>query len=287
MMLTLQLQLVRCIQYVFFVHFSPSPALKPKRNNTPTVEVLERGKIFMVEQIGNFCSINFQEQMQFNPNMSHSVENSETIDSSNDIPPGKTTMADRLQRGAAKSNEIAHRWLQDFEVQNLLRVKFLDCMLLEAEIGMQAFSPSSAPKKVKPSRTLTRTKRNIIFPKEKILLETPSSIPHKRRTHVNENFSKMSHRTSSRLRSSFIPSKRVSRQATKSFNTKPNHDIYATLDQYYEEYREDILESDKKIREVFCDGTPDQISSPSSHINQTWLNIQTSLGTYLDKVVYF
>ena len=242
----------------------------------------------MVEQIGNFCSINFQEQMPFSPNGSHAEKKSQKLVSSNEIQSGKTTIADRLQRGAAKSNEIAHPLkdeLQNFEVQNLLRVKFLDCMLLEAEIGMQAFSPGSASKKMKSSRSLTRTKRDVTFSNEKTLFKTPSSS--RRRTHVNENFSKLSHRTSSRLRSSFIPSKRVSRQATKSFNTKPNYDIYATLDQYYEEYREDILESDKKIREVFCDGTPDHISSTSSHINQTWLNIQTSLGTYLDKVVYF
>ena len=246
----------------------------------------------MVEQIGNFCSINFQEQMPFSPNGSHAEKNSQKMDSFDEIQSGKSTIADRLQRGAAKSNEIAHPLkdeLQNFEVQNLLRVKFLDCMLLEAEIGMQAFSPGSTPQNVKPSRTLTRNIRDVPFSKEKTLFKTPSSsIPHGRRTHVNENFSKMSHQvTSSRLRSSFIPSKRVSRQATKSFNTKPNYDIYATLDQYYEEYMEDILESDKKIREVFCDGTPDQISSPSSHINQTWLNIQTSLGTYLDKVAHF
>ena len=192
-------------------------------------------------------------------------------------------MADRLQRATSKSNVIHHPFattLRDRGTQNLLEIKFLDCVLSEAETNVIGGLHNNNTPGKSSSRNFKRGRRMAVL--EEGNDKKPSIIRHhrnylrkyKRQKRIPETSKKVKRKTLFDMHSK-----------EGSMNAKKDLDPQKLLEEYNAHYKKDIMASKEKNYEVFCeDNAFDSTSSTSHNINQTWQNILLSLEKYMKKV---
>ena len=249
---------------------------QPKPNN------VLKGKVFMVEQINNFCNSESRRRQILNSTYKRNQENS-------NMHTGSTTkvsidMTDRLQRAASKSNEVNHPMksiLQNFEMKNLLRIKFLDCMLREVEGSVLGVTKDRKSEVSNDSNSLKRPRRSTLSIPNKYKNSFPSSMLNRMR-HQKQKHTTLHpvfhHKRFAR------ESKPISSSSRKE--SRPMYNVHNILVQYYHIYKEDITASKEKIQKVFCVDSFDATSSNTNQINQTWSNIVASLEKYLEEVKF-
>ena len=189
--------------------------------------------------------------------------------------------ADRLQRAAfekRKSHEINHPFKLILKNQNLLRVKFLDCILREAEdtVVVNAFSDGSKIRSQNVSKLWKRSKRKVPPMNNMQQNGSLSNFTHRR---PNLTWNRKTNQTKPTLKFNHRRFPRNSKSSSKTSN-----DPHKILEQYYAKYESDISTSKQKISKVFCNHS---LNIPANNINQTWFNILQSLEKHLEEVRNF
>jgi hypothetical protein len=250
-----------------------------KQTGSIQEDTMNRGKVFMVERITNFCKSESQEKQDIDVELAG--KDDQSSQNIHKEPTNKLSTADRLQRAAfekRKSHEIHHPFkliLQDNESQNLLRIKFLDCILREAEdtvVVVNGFSDKI--KSPNNSKVLKRSKR-----KAPLMQPNGSSSIDRRLRVVNLTWHEKSNQTTPTFKFNHPRFPRNSKSSAKISN-----DPHKILQQYYAKYEIDILASKQKIRDVFCN---QPLNFPASNMNETWFHILESLESHLEKVTFF
>ena len=251
------------------------------KNRPKIPAILEKAKAIMVLETSRFCIIESQERKLLN---SSEHAKNETVNKGprKSLPLG---MTERLQRGVPSSRETHHPFastLLNGETQNLLRIKFLDCILSEAETSViGGLHSNNAPKK-SSSRSFKRGRRMVEFKQRS--KRNPSTIRHSkkylRKYEREKRFTKASKKVKQK------PT-RFERHLKESTVTTENFlDPHQIVEKYNSQYRKEIMASKKKNFGVFCeDNKFDLTSSSSQNINQTWENILSSLEKYMEKVI--
>ena len=244
--------------------------------------IYEKAKEILVLEATNFCMNEFKER-----NISKSIENGKN-ETMNKEPRKKLPLAmtDRLQqRAASKSKDIPHpfeRILLDRETQNLLEVKFMDCILSEAENNaIGSLNENNTPGK-SSSRSFKRGRRMASL---KQTNNKPPSIVRHQRNHLKKyNRKKRIVDTPLKVKRKTQFGKHLNKDTTYTENAFDPHTI---LEEYYAHYKKDITASKNKNFEVFCEDNPfDSSSSSSEKTNQTMDNILASLEKYMEKVIF-
>ena len=242
--------------------------------------IYDKAKEILVLEATNFCMNEFKER-----NISNIIENGENETMNKE--PGKKlplAMTDRLQRAASKTKEIPHPFepiLLDRETQNLLEVKFMDCILNEAENNaIGSLNENNTPGKPS-SRSFKRGRRMASL--KQTNNKPPSIVRHQRNFLKKYNRKKRIVETPLKVKRKTQFGKHLNKDAAFTENAFDPHTI---LEEYYAHYKKDIMASKNKNFEVFCEDNPfDSSSSSSEKINQTMDNILESLEKHMEKVI--
>ena len=242
--------------------------------------IYEKAKEILVLGATNFCMNEFKER-----NISNIIEN-EKNDTMNKEPRKKLPLAitDRLQRAASNSKEIPHPFepiLLDRETQNLLQVKFMDCILSEAENNaIGSLNENNTPGK--PSSTSFKRGRRMASSKQ-TNNKPPSIIRHQRNFLKKYNRKKRIVETPLKVKRKTQFSKHLNEDTA---NAEEAFDPHTILEEYYAHYKKDIMASKDKNFEVFCeDNLFDSSSFSTEKVNQTMENILSSLEKHMEKVI--
>ena len=247
--------------------------------------IYEKAKKTLVAQTSNFCINEFDERKISN---SIEKEKNETMNGES-RKQSPLAMTDRLSRDASKSKEIHHPFasilmamLNNRELQNLLAMKFLDCILSEAEShAIGGLHDNNVPGKSN-SRFFKRGKRMSDFKQGND--RKPSVIRH------HKNYLKKYNRNMRMAELSRKVKRKTPFDKQLNSDTSSNEnafDAQKILEEYNARYTQDIKTSKEKNFEVFCQGNHFDSTSSSENINQTMDNILESLERYMEKVFQY